>query len=207
MTEVLGHFDESEQPCERHPVDLDALLHLAAIGSRTPSFNHDIASKIQGVMMAVDEIAELASNPDLKLAAETAQAALAELNQLLQQNRTFAKPPVSTRIPLQELLSVAAMRVGVTLRGARAAVTVEVAAPLITQALTIAFDGAAGTERRRALELGVTSSPGRVELTFPLAAGAVLPGESMAIAAWIIARDRGELRCTDKAIVIRLPVP
>ena len=155
--------------------------------------------------MAVDEISELAETPELKLAAETAQGALGELNQLLQQNRTFSKPPVATLAPLQELLSRAAARVGVTLRGARASEKVEVAVPLVTQAFSLVFDGAAGTVRRRTLELGVTSDVERVELTFPLATGAALAGETLAIAAWIIGRERGELRCSDKAIVIRLP--
>jgi peptide/nickel transport system substrate-binding protein len=57
------------------PID-DAIGQLAAIGSRTPGFNHDIASKIQGVMMALDEIVELSRDVDVQRAAETAQTAL-----------------------------------------------------------------------------------------------------------------------------------
>ncbi len=207
MTELaLGHLDDSERPCERHRVDRDTLLHLAAIGSRSPGFNHDIASKIQGLMMAMDEISELVATPELELAAETAQTALGELNQLLQQSRAFTKPPVSARCTLQELLTRAAARVGVTLRGAPATQEVEVAVPLVTQAFTLLFDGVAGAARRRVLELGVSSDAGRVELTFPIAIDAVLIGESLAIAAWIFARERGELRCSEQAIVVRLPV-
>ncbi len=207
MTEpLLGHLDDAERPCERHPVDLEALLLLAAIGSRTQSFNHDVASKIQGLMMAVDEITELASTPDLKLAADTAHAALAELNQLLQQNRAITKPPVVTRIALQDLVSKAAQRVGVTLRGAKAMHEVEVAVPLMTQALALAFDVAAGTDRRRTMELGVATSGSSIVLTFPLAATALPAGDQLAIASWIVARDRGRLQCSDKAITIQLPL-
>ena len=207
MTEpLLGHLDDSERPCERHPVDPAALLLLAAIGSRTQSFNHDVASKIQGLMMAVDEITELASTPDLKLAADTAHAALADLNQLLQQNRAITKPPVTTKVVLHDLVSKAAQRVGVTLRGAKATHDVEVAVPLMTQALAIAFDVAAGTDRRRTMELGVTTSGTAIVLTFPLAATAIPAGEQLAIASWVVARDRGRLQCSEQALSIQLPL-
>jgi hypothetical protein len=203
---LLGHLDDSERPCERHPIDLEALLLLAAIGTRTQSFNHDVASKIQGLMMAVDEIAELSSTPDLKQAAETAHTALADLNQLLQQNRALTKPPVIARTPLHDLISKAATRVGVTLRGAKVTGEVEVAVPLMTQALAIAFDVASGAERRRTLELGVNTAAGSIELTVPFAATAAAAGEQLAIAAWIVARDRGQLHCTTSSLIIRLPL-
>jgi hypothetical protein len=200
----LGHLDESGRVCEVHPIEPGALLQLAAIGSRAPSFNHDIASKIQGVMMALDEIVELAHG-DLKTTAEAAQGAMNELNQLLQLNRAMTKTPVSAPAPLHELLAKAAMRVGVTLRGTKAECEVTVAAPLMTQALAMAFDAAAGAERRRTLELGVKIAE-RVELVFPLAASAAPAGESLAIAAWIVEREHGTLRCGGTAIIIELPL-
>lgn len=200
----LGHLDESGRVCTVHLVDPGGLLQLAAIGSRSPSFNHDIASKIQGVMMALDEIVEL-SEGELKVTAEAAQGALSELNQLLQLNRAMTKTPVSAAAPLHELLATAAMRVGVTLRGAKAECEVIVAAPLMTQALAMAFDAAAGAERRRTLELGVKIAE-RVELVFPLAASAAPTGEGLAIAAWIVDNNGGTLRCGDKAITVELPL-
>jgi len=204
----LGHLDDSERPCSRHLLDLDTLLYFAALGTRTSSFNHDIASKLQGLMMTIDEVTELTVSPELKLAAETAHTAVAELNQLLQQNRALTKPPVVTRTSLHELVAKAAMRVGVMLRGARltAEVEVEVAVPLVTQAIALSIDAAAGLERRRSIELATRVEDGRVELTLPIVAGAAPTGESLAIAAWIVARDRGELRCGERTIVIRLPV-
>ncbi len=204
MTSPLGHLDESGRVCEGHPIDTGRLLQLAAIGARAPSFNHDIASKIQGVMMALDEILEL-TDGELKATAETAQSAMGELNQLLQTNRALTKTPATTSTVLHDLLSKASTRVGVTLRGAKATCDVNVAVPLMTQALAMALDSAAGAERRRTLELGVKID-GRVELVFPLAASAVPEGESLAIAAWIVERDRGTLRCSDKAITIELPL-
>lgn len=201
----LGHADESGRDCEGHPIDVPALLQLAAIGSRAPSYNHDIASKIQGVMMALDEILELASG-DLKQTAETAQAAMGELNQLLQSNRALTKPPVGARADLQELLSRAAMRVGVTLRGDKTTCELIVAVPLVTQALSIAIDCAAGAERRRTLEPTIAVDHGRVVLTFPYATSAAPAGETLSIASWILERERGQLRCGNQAITVELPV-
>lgn len=200
----LGHLDESGRVCESHPIDTEKLLQLAAIGARAPSFNHDIASKIQGVMMALDEIIELADG-ELKATAETAQGAMGELNQLLQTNRALTKTPATTPTSLHDLLSKAATRVGVTLRGAKASCDVNVAVPLLTQAFAMAFDSAGGAERRRTLELGVKIDE-RVELVFPIAASAAPQGEGLAIAAWIVEREGGTLRCSDKAITIVLPL-
>ncbi len=200
----LGHLDESGRVCEGHPLDTGKLLQLAAIGARAPSFNHDIASKIQGVMMALDEIIELADG-ELKVTAETAQGSMVELNQLLQINRALTKTPANTPTLLHDLVAKAATRVGVTLRGAKAACDVNVAVPLMTQALAMALDSAAGVERRRTLELEVKLGE-RVVLVFPLAASAAPEGESLAIAAWIVERERGTLHCSDKAITIALPL-
>lgn len=208
MSDELVHLDETGKPCTRHPnADLSALLQLAVLGSRVASYNHDIASKIQGVMMAVDEISELARTPDLQRAAETAHVALQELNQLLQQNRALTKAPNPLRIELRDLLVRSAQRVGVTLKGTLPEGTVEVAVPHMTQALALAIDAVAGIDRRRTLEVGARIDDGKHVLSLPFAAEVQSNiGDALAIAAWVIANDRGELRCGDAALVIRLPV-
>src|SRR5262249_6816696 len=100
---------------------MSGLYQLAALGARMASFNHDIASKVQGLMMALDEIGELAPNmgdPDLARASETAMQALKELHALLSQNRALTKPPVKTKVALGELMRTAGARAGVGVRGA-----------------------------------------------------------------------------------------
>jgi hypothetical protein len=205
---TLGHLDETGQPCTRHPAaELSTILHLAALGARTGSYNHDIASKLQGVMMAVDEITELARTPDLQRAAETAHLALGELNQLLQQSRAMTKPPVATRIALRELVTRSAQRVGVTLEGTLPDGEVEVAVPLVTQGLALAMDAAAGTERRRSLKVRATAAGGHIVLAFPFAtATAPNLGDALAIASWIIERERGGLRCSAAELTLRVPI-
>ncbi|MBA2540924.1 MAG: hypothetical protein H0V17_14890 [Deltaproteobacteria bacterium] len=207
MTEPdLGHLDDTERECERHGIDFDALLHFAMLGARTPSFNHDIASKIQGVMMALDEITELATSPDLVESVEMAHAALRELNDLLKQNRTLSREPVATRVPLQDLIVRAAQRVGVSLEGAPMPreVEVEVAVPIVTQALALAIDAAAASGYRRPLAIEASVDGTQIRLVLPIVDGAQLPGESLAIAAWVFARAGGGLRC-GPTLTIRLP--
>ena len=72
----LRHLDEHGEVCTRHaPVPDGDLLALALVGSRAPSFHHDLASKLQGLMMAIDEIGEVAGDvpPPVMHAIETVE--------------------------------------------------------------------------------------------------------------------------------------
>jgi len=57
---TIEHLDDQGRPCTKHPsATIDELMVLAVIGSRVSGFHHDIASKLQGLMMSIDEIGEL----------------------------------------------------------------------------------------------------------------------------------------------------
>ena len=116
---MIQHTDEAGQPCTRHgTLSQQRLLELATLGSRMPSFHHDAASKLQSLMMALDEISELSNNEasDLRTSIDTAHSALRELNQLLSANRALAKAPVVARIALVDLVQRAAEATGVRIR-------------------------------------------------------------------------------------------
>lgn len=214
MTAVFDHLDETGAPCARHPmVSLAHLYQLAMVGSRAPAFHHDCASKLQGLVMALDELTELTENGDPQLirVVETALEASRELNTLLNFNRTLTRPATRTAVALDELVSRAAGRVGVGLRGALpAGVTVHVGVAPMTHALSLAIDVAAGTGRGRTLPLTATAVAGAIEValqTSPLQAPTA--GEAIAIAGFVVARDGGgRLWCTSSGdrMVIRLPV-
>lgn len=208
--DALAHRDEHGVACARHAAaKLEPLLHLAAIGSRMSSYNHDIASKIQGLMMAVDELGELVGamatpDPDLLAASETARLTLDDLNALLQSNRALTKPAPRTRLALADLVRNACQRVAITIRGSLPVGEVEVGVPLATQGLTLAFDAAAGPGRNRTLEFAV-AGPAALTVTMvgdhALAANA---GEWLALASWCAARDGGRVWCTrDSRLAIR----
>lgn len=157
--------------------------------------------------MAIDEVLELATQPDVKLAAETAHTALGELNQLLQQNRALTKAPVATRISIKDLFGLAATRCGVSIRGALPAGTLAVAVPLTTQGLSLVFEAASGTERQRTIEVAASIAANQLEVSLSLPA-VIEPsvGTGLALATWIIAREGGELRCDPHCLIVRLPV-
>ncbi len=212
---AFDHVDETGAPCARHPAIAPANLYqLAMVGSRAPAFHHDCASKLQGLVMALDELTELTENGDPQLirAVETAVEASRELNTLLNFNRTLTRPATRTATALDELVTRAAARAGVGLRGALpAGITVQVGVAPMTHALSLAIDAAAGTGRGRTLPVTATPVVGAVELalqTSPLQAPTA--SEAIAIAGFVIARDGGgRLWCTSSGdqMVIRLPLP
>ena len=163
--------------------------------------------------MALDELTELTENGDPQLirAVETALEASRELNTLLNFNRTLTRPAPRTATALDELVTRAAERVGVGLRGALpAGMMVHVGVAPLTHALSLVIDAAAGTGRGRTLPLTATPVVGAVELALqnsPLQGPTI--GEAIAIAGFVIARDGGgRLWCssTGDRMLIRLPV-
>jgi hypothetical protein len=208
------HLDETGQPCTRHAKLTDTrMFELATLGSRMPAFHHDAASKLQSLMMALDEISELSgeAEADLRTAIETAHAALRELNQILSTNRALAKAPQKSRAGLGELVLRGADSVGVRVRSDVPAQDVRVAVPAVRHALSLLLDLAAGPSHLgRVVDVTSAFDGDRHELTIagPPEASAKLPpnaGESLAIVTFLIEREDGELRCTPTGFVVTLP--
>lgn len=212
MIDKAQHVDESGQTCTRHaPISVDALLAYAAVGSRISSFHHDAASKLQSLMMAVDEIGELA-NEEVRGAVKTAQTALRDLNQLLTINRALAKAPQPKATPLRELMTRAAERFGVKVRGEVPAVDVIVALPSISHALALLLDMTAGPlQQARTVAVESSVADGRVTLTLaatgPLGGGkSANPNELVAVVVYMLRREDGVLSCRPDGFVVALPL-
>ncbi len=208
---IAGHLDETGQVCTRHAASTpDELLALAIVGSRAPSFHHDLASKLQGLMMAIDEVGELAGeDPPLARALETAHTTLREVLGLLNVNRALTKPPSRSRTTLSEIAARACERVYVNLKAAVPAAELEVSTPSLIHALSLVFDVAGGPGRGRSLVATTELAGGTV--TMHLTASPEPPpnaAESLALASFVLAREGGELRCADEGrrFVVRLPV-
>jgi hypothetical protein len=200
----VDHHDETGKPCTRHGViPIPRLLELAMVGSRAPGFHHDVASKLQSLVMAIDEIGELSGtgNPDLRLAVDTAATALREAQQLFGQNRSLAKPPQKTRVALSELVARASERAAVQVRGEIPKCDLMIALPAHVQALALVLDVAAGPNHmNRVVQATTDANEERVQLTLvgpagAVAAGSALAAEALAIATFALSRDGGELRC------------
>ncbi|MGN6103967.1 MAG: hypothetical protein ACTHU0_02580 [Kofleriaceae bacterium] len=212
---ALGHLDDTGTACPHHPpVQLDAVLALALIGTRAPGFNHDLASKLQGLMMTVDELTELVEirgDGELARVVETAAAALAELDQLLAGQRALSRTTARTRLAVHDLVARAGARVAVGIRGDLGApeAAVAVVVPAIVHAVSLAIDIAAGQGRGRSLEVGSRLEGAAIELVLPAARPvASNAGEWLAIARAALRREGGELGCSSAGdqIVIRLPL-
>lgn len=189
----------------------DRLMELALVGSRMPGFHHDCASKLQSLMMALDELSELSEDaePMARSAIDTAHTALRELHQMFTANRALTKPAQRTNTSIDELVQRAADRVGVKVRGTLTADTVRVAVPAITHALSQLLDLAAGPSHLgRVVDVSVEAGE-RVTLVIvgPKEALAKVPAnaqEVLALATFVIDRERGTLR-VDERIEIVLP--
>ena len=209
---MAKHRDETGAPCTRHgELTEQRLYELATLGSRMPSFHHDAASKLQSLIMAIDEISELASGDDLRTPIDTAHAALRDLNQILSANRQLAKAPQKARIGFAELVQNAAAGCGVRTRGEVPAHEVRVAISAVRHALSLLIDLAAGPSHLgRVVDVACADDGDRLELTItgPAEASAKLPAsapEMTAIATFILDREDGEVRCTPNGFVVRVP--
>jgi hypothetical protein len=208
MTE---HLDESGQPCKRHPPPSAAnLMAMALLGSRMPSFHHDVASKLQSLMMAVDELSELAETIEARAAAIAATTAVKELTTLFMMNRALGKSPQRRPTPVAEVFARAAERSGVRTAGELATCNIDIALPSIVHACAVILDLAAGPlshgrtveitgkTKNHVLEVVVTGPPNT-----PLPANA---GDVLSLASFALHREGGELRCGADRYTIRLPL-
>jgi len=208
----LRHLDEHGHPCTHHAAAAPAdLLALAIVGSRAPSFHHDLASKLQGLMMAIDEIGELAAGADsaLQNAIETAHGSLRDVLALLNLNRAMTKAPAKSAVDLGELVTRAAERVYVKLGGALPPAKLQLSVPSVMHALSLVFDVAGGPGRGRALQATTVIDAASVVLT--VSASAEAPpnaAESLALATFVLEREGGSLRCAGDGtrFVVRLPL-
>ena len=95
------------------------ILALAVVGARARGFNHDAASKLQRLIMAVAELEDLApAHPevrDLRAVADGLSSALGELEGLFVEFRALAKGTEVTAFDLRELLGMVARRAGARL--------------------------------------------------------------------------------------------
>lgn len=204
---TFTHLDDAGAPCALHaPASTAAVAALAAIGSRVAAFNHDIASKLQGLMMALDEISELVEghgDSALRPAVDTAHLTLRELSALLAANRALTRASARTATTVAELVRGAGERVGVAVRGELPATPLAAVPPLVAIAIGLALDAAADTGRARAVDVTVTAGA----LVIPLGAHAPAnASDALGIAAHVLAGAGGALCCgRDRTLRITLP--
>ncbi len=196
---TVTHLDEHGRPCTRHaPAGGGAVMSLATAGARLPGFHHDLASRLQSVVMALDELEDLTRShrdPQVQRNIAAAQEALHGALELLADSRELTKPPVQAVVALRELVDRAGARVQVVVRGELPAASIRVAVSPTVHALSLVFDVAAAPAHGRSVAVVAAIGDDRVQLAVPIAAEANGLGEAIAIATFVLARDGGDLCC------------
>lgn len=193
---------------ERAPGVTDGLLAWAAVGSRISGFHHDSASKLQSLMMALDEAQELlgGARPDLARPLETALTALKELHALLTENRALAKAPVRKDVALASLLTRAAARVSVKLAGTLGSETVHVAPASFVQAISLLCDVLAGPLKgARTVEVGVEHGPVNTLVSLTGTAPASSALDAITVATWLVEREDGRVFSAPRGFLLHVP--
>lgn len=207
----FGHVDEDGNICTQHAANEDAILTLATIGSRVATFNHDLASKLQGAMMALDEIEELlvqVGRPELSRATATAQQSLKEASSLLSASRSLTRSSTKTKVELRALVHAAGGNAQVEVRGEVPDGEIEAVVPLLAQGLGVALDALAGSGRGRSIDVIASRDGARASLVFVSSAQPTKSlGDALVLAAFVIARENGELHCgRDHRLYVQLPL-
>jgi len=187
----------------------DGVLAWAAVGSRISGFHHDSASKLQSLMMALDEAQELLGDarPDIARPLETAMTAVKELHALLTENRALAKAPARKDVSLGDVIARAALRAGVTVRGEAApAVTAHIAPASILQALALLCEVIAGPHKgARTLDVSYAVEAERVVIRL---AGTPPEGsalDAITVATWLLEREDGAVLSAPNGFVVHIP--
>lgn len=207
------HLDESGNHCTRHATAApEAIFELALLGSSVPSFHHDIASKLQSLIMTFDELGDVAVTTELRNIVATAGDTVRELGSLLAANRSLARSPRRERHAITKLIGLAASRSGVRAEGAIPTSEAEVGLLATTHALALIFDLAAGpVALGRRVEIAGSTDAAFAVLDVIGPAAAIHPppsnySEVMALASFAFAREAGQLRCGPGRFTIRLPL-
>ncbi len=184
----------------------DQLMQWAAVGSRISGFHHDSASKLQSLMMALDESLELIGDdkPDVAHSLEIAMTSLRELHGLLTENRALAKAPARKDAKLAELLTRASMRAGVRLDGDIPDVTVHVAPPSMVHALALILEVHAGPQQGSRVITVDVKAGSRVILGLTGTAPQESALDPIAIATWLIEREDGAVFSAPAGVQIHL---
>jgi len=202
------HRDDKGLPCTQHVPDPNVLMVFAALGERTASFHHDVASKLQRLVFALDELEELgASDPDVQRIALSSSVVLRELQQLFMAQRELSRPLDRVRVPLRAILQRVVRECGaaeIEPLAASADVELEASVPSLAHALEIVIELCAASGYRgrsdRTVALSVSTTATHAVVTIARPDGIAAPessglAESLAVAAFEVARDGGELRC------------
>jgi hypothetical protein len=211
------HTTAAGAPCERHAPRADDLIGPATLGTTCFAALHDLASGLQAIGAAVDELdAAAGTDPRLRALIEAVTAANARAIAMFVAIRETIRDPGRRREPI-ELSHL----VGRAVQRARQPVAppavppgqVVVAVPVIAQVLTSLLDAAGDDHGARGAAISVTVDGATAAIAIRAAEATPAPasiGATLAIAARAVGVHAGSVQCGEHAgraeYVVRLPI-
>jgi len=213
----MAHTTVAGEPCTVHAPRADDLLAPAALGTACFAALHDLASALQAIGNAIDELDVTVTDPAIRPLVDAAIEANDNATKMFVAIRGVLRDPAGRKQPVDvaALISRATHQAATkpVVAGTPPPGTVEVAVPVIAMAVAKLIDAATtGGGAAVGPELAATVDGGMVALAITAAAAGPAPasiGATLAIAARAIEAHGGALQCGDRdgraTYVVRLP--
>lgn len=215
----MAHTTATGEPCTlaAHAARAEDLLAPAALGTACFAALHDLASALQAIGNAIDELDVSVTDPAIRPLIDAAIEANDHATKMFVATRGVLRDPAGRKQPVDvaALLSRANHQAGTkpVLAGAAPAGTVEVVVPVIAMTLAKLIDAAAAGAPAGAAPAIVARADGAT-IALAITAPAAVPapesiGATLAIAARAVEAHGGTVACGDTGgrptYVIRLP--
>jgi hypothetical protein len=181
----------------------DGVLALALVGARARGFHHDMASKLQALMIAVDDLAERNTDARMAPSIDAAALALRDIQNVLGAFRALARGADPRPSSLRELIAAAARTAGVVIAGEIPDTSVRVTPSAAVQVLVLACELA---DPGATLPVAIARDGGAIEVAMQLGAGQHLDlthAEALAVMRGALGRDGGDARADGDRVVLR----
>jgi len=197
----VGHERETGDPCDRHVARVEDLVAPATLGVSCFGALHDLASALQAIGAAVEELDAAITDPALRSLVQVAIEANDRAIELFVASRNILRDPAGrkTRIAVSALIDRAGQRSARRpVVGSVAPGSVEVAVPVIAHVLASILAAADGADEPARIT-AVAADDGRsVAIVVSHATTTPLPstiGTTLAIAAHAVETHGGSVRC------------
>jgi hypothetical protein len=185
----------------------DGILALALVGARARGFHHDLASKLQGLMMAIDEIADrnlLLADDRVQRAVEAAADSMREVQGQLAAFRTLGRGADARGCSLRELVAAGTRAAAVAASGEVPDVAVMATPCAAVQVIAMACELADSTGT---VEVAVDARDADTIEVSVRCRGGGLPelvrADAIAVMTFALGRDGGEVRDGGNGVVMR----
>lgn len=212
----MAHTTVAGEPCAVHAPRAEDLLAPAALGTACFAALHDLASALQAIGNAIDELDVTVTDPALRPLVDAAIEANDDATKMFVAIRGVLRDPAGRKQPVEVAALISRATHQATAKPVVAGTpppgTVEVAVPVVAMALAKLID-AATAGGGGAPELAPRADGDTVAIAITAAAAGPAPvaiGATLAIAARAIETHGGTVQCGERegrqTYIVRLPL-